>query len=192
MYARCVHSLPQSARCHRARLYAPGAARAGADTARVEAAAAGLADSRTHRGVTTWLQLLLSHCAGLRLQAELGQLVFPERGIPRQKKLVELRGLDSSAREHRVRLPPVVDLVDEQVREHRVNRLAMKAMLSTIEDHHLFQCLFGQAVAVADKAGICCPLRHRQIRKRREWYFALEDGKATTALFEAIKIVPVD
>jgi hypothetical protein len=79
--------------------------------------------------------------AGLRLQAELLQLVLPERCVPRQKELVELRGLDSSAREHRVRLPPVVDLVDEQVREHRVDRLAMKAVLSTIEGYHLFQCL---------------------------------------------------
>ena len=78
--------------------------------------------------------------------------MFSERGVPRQKELVKLRRLDSSAREHRVRLPAVVDLVDEQVREHRVDRLAMKAMLSTIEAHHVFQCLFGQAVTVADQA----------------------------------------
>ena len=67
------------------------------------------------------------------LEAKVLELVLSERCVPFEKELVELRRLDSGAGEHGVRLPAVVDLVDEQVREHRVNRLAVKAMLSTIE-----------------------------------------------------------
>ncbi len=72
---------------------------------------------------------------GLRLpQAELGELRGAQRQLLGHEELVELRRRDAGAREHRVDLAAVVDLVLEQVHEHVARALDLN-VIAALEAH---------------------------------------------------------
>jgi len=117
-----------------------------------------------------------SRAARLRLQAELLQLVFLSGASPaRTERTRRAAGADSSAREHRCAPAPGGGLVDEQVREHRVDASRFEGVISAIEGPTSSSASSVKPSAVAARADICRLCSHCQSRKGRRMGIRSED-----------------
>lgn len=85
------------------------------------------------------------------LKTELLNLLSPERSVPGEEELVELRWFDAGSRQHGVRLTPVMNLVHEQVREYRLYGFLSNAVLPTIDCNDSSESSLIQCVAVLDQ-----------------------------------------
>jgi hypothetical protein len=126
------------------------------------------------------------------LDSEPLNFLFSARSVPRQEELVELRWLNPRPREHGVRLTPVMNLVHEEVREHRMHDFSRHPVLSSVEGNHSSESNSVQRIAVLNEARIRSSLRGGEVRQPRIRNIARKEGESAATLLESVEVVLID
>jgi hypothetical protein len=119
-----------------------------------------------------------------------GYVLMPVQRI-RDEVRQGLRRRDSGAGEHGVGLPAMVDLMDEEVRQHRAPRLAGQAAFSTVQHDDDLERVFAQSIAISHQSRIGGCLRGGEVCELGKRKLILEQREALPALLEAIEVVVV-
>ena len=111
-------------------------------------------------------------------QPELGKLRRAQVRLVRAEELVELRRLDRGAGEHRVRLPAMMDLVLEQMREEARRAFRSRCRRGAARGTGSTSRASVKRGAGVDQAAVDCALRGCELGARREGLLRIEKALA--------------
>src|ERR1700742_1067802 len=119
---------------------------------------------QTHR----WSALSLFSPHRLLRPSEIGELGGPERRLADREEFVELRRGDGRARQHRVRLSAMVDVMLEQMHQKAIAAFVLDVALA-MDVHDAVQPFGRERVAERDQAAVDRGLRALQTGDIRIW-----------------------